>query len=469
VPALGAFSAYPRTSVVEGNQVYRLMGAPYTFRNYRADLQVVFQNKVQMSQYRAVGHPIACAVTERLVDMIAGKTARDVFEIRSRNLIADDGYPCTSPTGYQFEALSHHACLAKLRQMMDYDRLRAEQAELRTKGIHRGIGIATFVEITNPGPAFYGVGGARISSQDGAIIKITPSGDVRCLISVTELGQGTETIIGQIVAEHLGVDRDRIKVITGDTETTPHGGATYACRGAGIGGETALQAARKLKANVLSVAGAILQEAPEKLDIQNGWIVDAATLHQRVELAEIARIVYFRSDTLPPGTQAQLSVAHHYAPQGYPFAFTNGVQGCHLELDAETGFVKVLKLWVVEDCGRVINPLLVDEQIRGGVVQGLGAAFFEECVYGENGQLTNGSLADYLVPMAVEMPDIEIGHVETPTLDTQLGAKGVGEAGTAAASAAALNAVNDAMAPLGGSIAQLPMTPARILRALGHF
>ena len=258
VTAIGAFSAYPRTSVVEGNQVYRLMGAPYRFRNYRADLQVVFQNKVQMSQYRAVGHPIACAVTERLVDMIAGKAARDVFEIRSRNLIADDAYPCTSPTGYQFEALSHHACLAKLHQMMDYDRLRAEQAELRSRGIHRGIGIATFVEITNPGPAFYGVGGARISSQDGAIIKITPSGDVRCLISVTELGQGTETIIGQIVAEHLGVDRDRIKVITGDTETTPHGGATYACRGAGIGGETALQAARKLKENVLSVAGAIL-------------------------------------------------------------------------------------------------------------------------------------------------------------------------------------------------------------------
>jgi aerobic carbon-monoxide dehydrogenase large subunit len=468
VTAIGAFSAYPRTSVVEGNQVYRLMGAPYRFRNYRADLQVVFQNKVQMSQYRAVGHPIACAVTERLVDMIAVKAARDVFEIRSRNLIADDAYPCTSPTGYQFEALSHHACLAKLHQMMDYDRLRAEQAELRSRGIHRGIGIATFVEITNPGPAFYGVGGARISSQDGAIIKITPSGDVRCLISVTELGQGTETIIGQIVAEHLGVDRDRIKVITGDTETTPHGGATYACRGAGIGGETALQAARKLKENVLSVAGAILQEAPGNLDIQNGWIVEAATLHQRIELSEIARIVYFRSDTLPPGTQAQLSVAHHYAPQGYPFAFTNGVQGCHIELDVETGTVNILKSWVVEDCGRIINPLLVDEQIRGGVVQGLGAAFFEECVYGDNGQLTNGSLADYLVPMAVEMPDIEIAHVETPTFDTQLGAKGVGEAGTAAASAAALNAVNDAMAPFGGSIAQLPMTPARILKALGH-
>ena len=468
VTGIGAFSAYPRTSVVEGNQVYRLMGAPYTFRNYRADLQVVFQNKVQMSQYRAVGHPIACTVTERLVDMVADRTAQDVFGIRSRNMIADDAYPLTSPTGYQFEALSHHACLAKLRDMMDYDVLRAEQAELRSRGIHRGIGIATFVEITNPGPAFYGVGGARISSQDGAVIKITPSGDVHCLISVTELGQGTETIIGQIVAEHLGVERDRVKVITGDTETTPYGGATYACRGAGIGGETALQAAKLLKANVLAVAAAILQDDPDKLDIHSGWIVDAATAQQRIELSEIARIAYFRSDTLPPGTQAQLSVAHHYAPQGYPFAFTNGVQACHLERDVETGMVKILKLWVVEDCGRVINPMLVDEQIRGGVVQGLGAAFFEECVYGDSGQLTNGSLADYLVPMAVEMPDIEIGHVETPTLDTQLGAKGVGEAGTAAASAAALNAMNDAMKPFGGTLAQVPMTPARILKALGH-
>jgi carbon-monoxide dehydrogenase large subunit len=468
VTGIGAFSAYPRTSVVEGNQVYRLMGAPYTFRNYRADLQVVFQNKVQMSQYRAVGHPIACAVTERLVDLIAGKAARDVFEVRGHNTIPDDAYPWTSPTGYQFESLSHHACLARLRQMMDYDGLRAEQARLRTEGIYRGIGIATFVEITNPGPAFYGVGGVRISSQDGAVITITPAGDVSCMISVTELGQGTETIIGQIVGEHLGVDRDRIKVSTGDTGTTPHGGATYACRGAGIGGETALQAAKKLKENVLSVAGAILQEAPGNLDIRNGWIVDAATSLQRIELSEIARIVYFRSDTLPPGMQAQLSVAHHYAPQGYPFAFTNGVQGCHLELDVETGLVRVLKAWVVEDCGRVINPLLVDEQIRGGVVQGLGAAFFEECTYNEDGQLTNGSLADYLVPMAGEMPDIEIAHIETPTLDTQLGAKGVGEAGTAAASAAALNAVNDAMAPFGGSIAQVPMTPARILRALGR-
>jgi carbon-monoxide dehydrogenase large subunit len=466
--AVGAFSSFPRTSVVEGNQVIRLIGTPYQFKNYRAELSVILQNKVQTSQYRAVGHPVACAVTERLVDMAALRAGLDPFVMRAKNLIPDDAYPCASPSGYKFESLSHEACLSRLKTMMNYDGLRAEQAALLQRGIHRGIGIAAFVEITNPSPAFYGVGGARISAQDGAIIKVTPSGDVQCLISVTEIGQGTETIIGQIVAETLGVDHERVKVITGDTDITPHGGATWACRGAGIGGETALQGSKKLKQNILSVAAAILQEKPERLDIRAGQIVDADSGQQRIALSEVARIVYFRSDTLPPDTNAQLTVAHHYAPQGYPFAFTNGMQGSYIELDAETGFVKILKHWVVEDCGRIINPLLVDEQVRGGVVQGLGAAFFEECLYDDNGQLTNGSLADYLVPMAVEMPDIEIAHVETPTRDTELGAKGCGEAGTAAASAAALNAVNDALVPLNASIAQIPMTPARILKALGH-
>lgn len=467
--AIGAFSTYPRTSAVEGNQVIRLIGAPYRLEAYRADLKVVFQNKTQTSQYRAVGHPIACAVTEHLMEKAASATGLDPFEVRARNLIPDDAYPCQSLTGYKFEQLSHEACLAKLKELMDYDRLRAEQAELRARGIHRGIGIAAFVEITNPTPAFYGIGGARISAQDGAVIKITPSGEVRCLISVTEQGQGTEAIIGQIVADYLGVSRDIVRVITGDTEVTPHGGATWACRGAGIGGETALQAARKLKANVLNVAAAILQAQPGDLDLVDAEVVDKAGGAVRLSLAEVARIAYFRSDTLPPGTDAQLTVAHHFAPSGYPFAFTNGIHGCHVEVDAETGLVKILKHFVVEDCGRIINPLLVEEQVRGGVVQGLGAAFFEECRYDEAGQLVNGSLADYLVPMSCEMPDIVIAHMETPTRDTELGAKGCGEAGTAASSAAALNAVNDALAPLGAELTQIPMTPARILKALGAY
>ena len=183
VTAIGPFSTYPRTSVVEGNQVVRLIGAPYRFRDYRANLEVVFQNKVQTSQYRAVGHPIACAVTETLVDQAARKLGLDPFEIRRRNIITQDMYPYTSPTGYKFERLSHEACLEKMQALMDYARLRDEQAALREKGIYRGIGIAGFVEITNPSPAFYGVGGAHVSAQDGAIIKLTPAGEVHCLIS----------------------------------------------------------------------------------------------------------------------------------------------------------------------------------------------------------------------------------------------------------------------------------------------
>ncbi|WP_425087065.1 xanthine dehydrogenase family protein molybdopterin-binding subunit [Stappia sp.] len=465
---IGAFSTYPRTSVAEGNQVVRLMGAPYRMPDYRGRLSVVFQNKVQTSQYRAVGHPIACAVTEALVDKAAATLGLDPFEIRARNVVPDDAYPFVSATGYSFEKLSHEACLAKLRDLMDYDALRAEQAALRETGIYRGIGIAPFVEITNPGAAFYGVGGARISAQDGAVVRLTPSGEVQCAISVTEQGQGTETVISQIVADQLGVSPEQVKVTTGDTDTTPSGGATWACRGAGIGGETALRAGRKLQGQILALAGQILQSDPADLALADGHVVDAQSRTRRMPLAEIGRIATYRPDTLPEGADNSLTAAEHFAPSGYPFDFTNGIQASLVEVDVETGIVRLLKHWVVEDCGRIINPLLVDEQIRGGVVQGLGPALFEECLYDETGQMTNASLADYLVPMACEMPDIVIGHVETPTNDTILGAKGVGEAGTAAAGAAALNAVNDALSPFKAEIRQTPMTPLRILAVLGH-
>ncbi|NHM19955.1 xanthine dehydrogenase family protein molybdopterin-binding subunit [Tritonibacter mobilis] len=462
---VGAVSAYPRTSAAEGNQVIRLMGAPYRMPDYRGRLSVAFQNKVQTSQYRAVGHPIACAVTEALVERAAEATGLDPFEIRARNLIADDAYPHVSATGYQFEKLSHQACLAKLHEMMDPEALRAEHASLRKQGIHRGFGIASFVEITNPGAAFYGVGGARISAQDGAVVRMMPSGDIHCAISVTEQGQGTETIIAQVVADQLGVTPERVSVTTGDTATTPSGGATWACRGAGIGGETALRAGRRLRDRILTLAGALVQADPASLRLENGAVVDGSGA-ARITLEEIGRIATYRPDTLPDGIDHSLTVAHHFAPTGYPFDFTNGIQGSLVEVDVDTGLVRILKHWVVEDCGRIINPLLVDEQIRGGVVQGLGPAFFEECQYDADGQLTNGSLADYLVPMACEMPDIEIAHIETPTGDTILGAKGVGEAGTAAAGAAAMNAVNDALRPFGARLTQTPMTPLRILDAL---
>ena len=465
---IGPYSVYPRTSGIEANQVVNLVGGPYACPNYRARARVVFQNKNVMCQYRAVGHPIATAVTEGLVELAAAKIGMDPVELRRRNLIADDAYPATGASGIKFEKLSHHASLDKILAMMDYAGLRAEQARLRERGIHRGIGFASFVEVTNPSAAFYGVGGARISSQDGATARLDATGAVFCHTGVTEQGQGAESVIAQCVASAVGVPIERVRVITGDTDNVPYGGGTWASRAAGIGGEAAWQAGKALRANVLAAAASILQADPQALDIRAGVVVDADTGRERMALEEVARIVYFRPDTLPPGFQAELLVTRHYVPRAWPFAFTNGVQASYLEVDTTTGVVTLLKHWCVEDCGTVINPQLVDEQIRGGIVQGIGAALLEHCVYDDDGQLLNGNMMDYLVPMAPDMPDIEVGHVVTPTADSELGAKGAGEAGTAGAPACIMNAVNDALRPLGAApIVEMPITPERVLRALG--
>jgi carbon-monoxide dehydrogenase large subunit len=464
---IGPYSVYPRTSGIEANQVVNLVGGPYTCPNYRARARVVFQNKNVMCQYRAVGHPIATAVTEGLVDLAAAKIGMDPVAMRRRNLYADDAYPAVSAAGLKFEGLSHHASLDKILAMMDYPALRAEQAHMRQRGIHRGIGFASFIEVTNPSAAFYGVGGARISSQDGATLRLDATGAVFCHSGVTEQGQGTESVLAQCVATSFGVPIERVRVVTGDTDNVPYGGGTWASRAAGIGGEAAWQAGKALRENVLAAAASILQADPKALDIRAGVVVDADSGRERMGLDEVARVVYFRPDTLPPGFQPEFIVTRHYVPRGWPFAFTNGVQASYLDIDIRTGEVTLLKHWCVEDCGTVINPQLVDEQIRGGIVQGIGAALFEHCLYDEEGQLLNANLMDYLVPMAAEMPDMAIGHVVTPTKDSELGAKGAGEAGTAGAPACVMNAINDALRPLGAEpIMRMPITPERVLAAL---
>jgi carbon-monoxide dehydrogenase large subunit len=465
---IGPYSVYPRTSGIEANQIVNLTGGPYTCPNYRAQARVVFQNKNVMCQYRAVGHPIAVAVTEGLVELAAAKIGMDPLEIRRRNLIADDAHPSTSAAGLKFEALSHHSALAHLDSMMNYAGLRAEQDKLRRQGVYRGLGFASFIEVTNPSAAFYGVGGAKISAQDGATVRLDATGAVFCHTGVSEQGQGAEAVMAQCVASSFGVPIERVRVIMGDTDNTPYGGGTWASRAAGIGGEAAWQAGKALRQNVLAVAGSILQAKPETLDISNGVVIDIDSGKERIGLDEVARIAYFRPDTLPAGVQAELVATRHYVPRAWPFAFTNGIQASYLEVDPDSGFVTLLKHWCVEDCGTVINPQLVDEQVRGGVVQGIGAALFEHCRYDERGQLLNGNMADYLVPMAVEMPDIEVGHVVTPTADSELGAKGAGEAGTAGAPGAVMNAINDALRPLGAKpLTDMPFTPDKILRALG--
>ena len=464
---VGPYSVYPRTSGIEGNQVLNITGGPYQHEHYRAVLRVVFQNKSPMSQYRGVGHPIACAVTEGIVDLAAQRLGIDPLALRRMNVMRDDSYPRTAASGIKLEGLSHEACLDEIEEMIDYGRLREEQHTLRSQGVYRGIGIASMVELTNPGAAFYGVGGARIAAQDGATVRLDAGGGISVLVSVGEQGQGTETIFAQIAADTLSMPIGSVRVVTGDTGVTPYGGGTWASRGAGIGGEAVLQASIALCAQVIDFAARLHQRERTGLTLADGAVVDTATGETVARLTDLATQAYFRPDTLPPGIHPELSATRHYAQRDYPFVFTNGVHVSHVEVDVETGMVKLLKHWVVEDCGRVLNPMLADEQIRGAVVQGIGGVLFEECLYDAGGSLRNGNMADYLVPMAAEMPDIEVAHIETPTATSQLGAKGAGEAGTAGAPAAVMNAINDALAPFNARLTSHPITPEKILIALG--
>src|SRR3954462_5244230 len=283
--AIGPYSVYPRTSGIEGNQVVNLTGGPYKHQKYRAKMHVVFTNKNVTCQYRAVGYPIAVALTEGIVDIAAQKLGMDPAEFRRRNLIADDAYPYTSPVGLKFEKLSHQRTLGKLLELMNYKKLREEQRQLRSSSVFRGIGLAAMIEVTNPSPAFYGVGGARISAQDGATLRFEPSGMVTVMCGVTEQGQGTEAIFAQIAASAVGISLHKTKIITGDTGVTPYGGGTWASRGAGIGGEAVLLAGRALRNNILEVAALVLKLDKAELDVQEDCVVNRLTGEKKMELA----------------------------------------------------------------------------------------------------------------------------------------------------------------------------------------
>ncbi len=464
----GAYSQYPRTSVFEANQILNITAGPYKHKHFRAKATVVYLNKVPSSQYRAVGHPIGITIGESLIDIAAAKLGIDPLQMRRRNAIPDDAFPTNAASGVKLADMSFTRCFDVLEKSMNYAGLRAEQAELRKKGIHRGIGLAAFIKGTAPGPnGYYGVGGAPISAQDACTIKLEPNGGIICAVGVTDQGQGVNDVMQQIAASALGVEMSAIRILSGDTDATPYGGGTYASRATAIGGEAVYQAARALRTEVLELAGSLLQAKPESLDLIAGKIIDAETGKERLPLREIGRIAHFQVGQFPNAIQPQLSHTRRFRLLDDLYIFTNGIQGAYVEVDMDTGFITHLKHWVVEDCGRIINPQLADEQVRGGCVQGLGGALYEHCVYDDNGQLTNGTMADYLTPMSSEMPDITVEHVVTPTTASELGAKGVGESGTGAAPAALMNAVNDALLPFNSRVTAQPITPENVLMALG--
>ena len=466
---VGAYSQFPRTSVFEANQILHITFGPYKHKNYRAKATVAYLNAVPTSQYRAVGHPIGITVAEHMMDWAADVTGLDPFDIRRKNVMEDDSYPQIIGSGLPMKDLSHQACLEKLHGLMNYEELRAEQAQFRKKGIYRGIGLASFIKGTAPSPVgFYGAGGARIAAQDATTVKLEPAGGVIVALGVTDQGQGVDTVMEQIAAAAIGCSMDMVRAISGDTDATPYGGGTYASRATAIGGEATYQAALDLRREILHMAGILLQTDAEELDIVDGNVVDFGSTEARIPLSEIGRIGHFQLGELPNDYQPVLSHTRRYRLQDSPYIYTNGIHGAYVEVDVDTGWIKHLKHWVVEDCGRIINPQLADEQIRGGCVQGLGGALYEHCIYDDAGQLQNGTMADYVTPMAYEMPDIEVGHVETPTSESELGAKGAGESGTGAAPGVMMNAVNDAIKGLtSGRVTEQPIAPEVVLKALG--
>jgi carbon-monoxide dehydrogenase large subunit len=457
-----------RFNVAEGMMAVLMTGAPYSFSNYKARTRSVYVNKNLIGMYRGVGMPFACIIGELLTDLAAEKLGIDTVEFKRRNYRPKASLPCVTPGGQRLETVSFHECLEKLVKLMDYDALRKEQRELRARGVYRGIGISTFCEQTAYGPPYYGPSGASISTQDGCTLRLEPSGSVRCITSLTDQGQGTLTAVAQIVADSIGMSSDLVSVAGGDSAISTYGGGAWASRGTVIGGEAALRAGLMLKHNILSLASAITQTPTDSLDVKNGQVLNIKTGQSAISLADVGRIGYFRQDTLPKDFDVQLSVSASFVANDKLFYMANGVQATYLEVDRETGFIKLLGQWAVDDCGRIINPLLVEEQVRGGIVQGIGAVLFEECIYSEDANLLNGTMADYLVPMAYEMPDILVEHVETPEASTKLGAKGIGEAGLIGAMGSVWVAVNDALKPFGAKILHQPFTPERVLDSLAR-
>jgi carbon-monoxide dehydrogenase large subunit len=466
VSSIGAYGMPMRFNITESMMLVTNTGAAYKFPNYRSRTRNAFVNKPLIGMYRGVGIPLSTIVTEVLCDMAADKLGIDVVEFRRSNYRKEEEMPCVSAAGSKLDNLSFDACLDRLAAVMDYPKLRREQAELRKQGIYRGIGIATFVEPTAYGPVFYGPTGAPVSVQDGCTIRMEPTGLLRCITSITDQGQGTLHSLAQIIADTVGVGIGDVEMMGGDSAISTYGGGAWASRGIAIGGEAALKAARDLVRNILTVAGAITQTSPDDLRIERGQIVNNRTNTPVITLAEVGKIGYFRQDTLPPDLDVQFSVTRSHVANTASYYMGHGVHGSYLELDPDTGFITLLNHWAITDCGRVINPLIVDDQVRGAIVQGIGSVLFEECIYNELGSLVNGTLADYLAPMAFEMPDIYVEQIETPERSTMLGAKGVGELGLTGAMGVLWTAVNDALRPLGARIADQPFTPERVLQAI---
>ena len=461
----GAWSMYPRGCVTEGVQVATIMPGPYRVPAYASDLRVVYTNKAPLAVYRAVGHPPAILVMELLMDEAARRLGLPADEIRRRNLLRPENLPYTSPTGNVYDSGSHLESLERAVAMLGPATLDQRRQEAADRGRLLGVGFAAFVELSAPGAMFYGAKGAPITAHDQVEVTLQPDGSVTVLLGTPGQGQGLHTTAAQVVADSLGVRLEDVRVLSGDTRVVPHGSGVWASRSAVVSAGAAHAAAVEVRRRLLALAAHLFEADADDLEVIDGVIGVRGVPSTRTPVHEIAAVAYWNTHRLPPDLDVGLGVVGSYS--GPPYTFNNGTHVAVVEIERATGLVRVVDYLVVEDCGVLINPDVVDGQIRGGVAQGLGGALLERLVHDGIGQPQTSTMLDYLVPTAVDVPDIRIEHIETPAPTTTLGTKGVGEAGTAGAPAAIHCAVNDALARGGAAgVWSQPIRPEDVLGAL---
>lgn len=449
VPVLGAF----------------MFNSIYKFPAYQFQTTNVLTNKTWTDAYRGAGRPEATYAIERLMDELAAEVGVDPLEVRERNWIKAEEFPFTTVAGLEYDSGNYEAATARAKEMFGYDALRAEQARRREQGdrVQLGIGVSTFTEMCGLAPSRvlgqlnYGAGG-----WEHAEVRMLPTGKVEVLTGASAHGQGHETAFSQIVADRLGIPFEDIEVLHGDTQVSHKGLDTYGSRSLVVGGEALVRAADKVLEKARPIAAHLLEASADDLDFKDGRFAVRGT-DQGMALTEIASAV-FAAHNLPDGVEASLDSEATYDPVN--FNYPHGTHLCAVEVDTETGQVRMRKYAACDDIGQIINPLIVAGQVHGGLVQGIAQALWEEAVYDENGTLVSGSFVDYLLPTAADTISFDIDHTTSPCTTNSLGAKGVGEAGTIASTPAVVNAVVDALRPFGVHDVAMPCTPERVWRAI---
>jgi carbon-monoxide dehydrogenase large subunit len=446
---------------------FPVMGGCYKIPSIDITIDGVFTNKVCTDAIRGAGRPEATYWIELTMNKLAAELGMDPLELRRKNFIGKDEFPFTTALGITYDSGDYNGTLDRLLERFDLEAFRREQTELREQGVYRGVGFSTYTEVCGLAPS-RAVGPQGVGLQgafwESAMVRVHPSGSATVFTGTSPHGQGHDTGFAQIAADRLGIDPERIEVIHGDTDQGPWGWGTYGSRSLAVGGEAVARAAVKVQEKAKLICGALLEADPADIELADGKYRVRGSPDKFKTMAEIAGAAHIPPQELPADIELGLEATAAYDPENFVFPF--GAHACVVDVDIETGKVKVVRYVAVDDCGPAINPMLIDGQVHGGVTHAIGQALYEQIVYDEEGQLVTGTLVDYAMPTAAELPSFETDRTETPSPVNSLGVKGVGEAGTIGATPAVTSAVLDALAPLGVKWLDMPLTPMRVWEAI---